>query len=156
MEQGRSNFTAYLERDEKGSLTKRKMLSVINRIFDLLGIAAPVVISGKMLYSEVCLKKLKWDVEVPDDIQRQWNKWLKGMEECPPVSIPGSVVSRGLAKLVLHGFADSSKLAVSVAIYVSITHHLTSSSESACREVKDSVKKPVNPSLGTCYSTYTE
>ena len=49
MEQGRSNFTACLERDEKGSLTKRKMLSVINRIFDLLGIAAPVVISGKIL-----------------------------------------------------------------------------------------------------------
>ena len=119
------NFTACLERDEKGPLTKRKMLSAINRIFDLLGIAARVVISGKILYSEVCLKKLKWDVEVPDGIQRQWNKWLKGMEECPSIIIPRSVVSRGLAKLVLHGFADASKLAVSVAIYV-LAFHTTS------------------------------
>ena len=45
-------------------------MSTINRIFDLLGIAAPVVISGKILYSELCLKKLNWDEEVPDGIQR--------------------------------------------------------------------------------------
>ena len=36
----------------EGPLTKRKMLSVVNDIFDLLGIAAPVVIMGKILYSE--------------------------------------------------------------------------------------------------------
>ena len=73
------------------------------------------------------MKKLKWDDEEPDGIQRQWNKWLKGMEECPSISIPCSVVSRGLAKLVLHGFADACKLAVSatVAIYV-LAFHTTS------------------------------
>ena len=52
----------------EGPLTKRKMLSAINGAFDLLGIAAPVIITGKILYSEECLGKLKWDEEVLDDI----------------------------------------------------------------------------------------
>ena len=40
-----------------GPLTKRKMLSAINGVYDFLGLAAPVTITGKILYSEVCLTK---------------------------------------------------------------------------------------------------
>ena len=101
----------------EGPLTKRKMLSAINGVFDLLGIAAPVVITGKILYSETCLRKLKWDEEIPDDIQKPWKKWLKGLEECPQLSIPRSVVNRGVKRIILHGFSDASKKAISVAIY---------------------------------------
>ena len=59
-----------------GPLTKRKMLSAINGVYDLLGLAAPVTIMGKIRYSDVCLRKLRWDQVVPDDIQRSWNNWL--------------------------------------------------------------------------------
>ena len=51
------NFAKTLKGFEEGPLTKRKMLSAIKSIFDLLGIAAPVVIVGKILYSEVCLRR---------------------------------------------------------------------------------------------------
>ena len=116
------NFAKTLKGVEEGPLTKRKMLSAINSIFDLLGIAAPVVIVGKILYSEVCLRKLRWDEEVPVDIQKPWTKWLNDMKECPHVSIPRSVVGVGLTRVVLHGFSDASKLAVSVAVYAVTTH----------------------------------
>jgi len=62
------NFAKTLNGVEEGPLAKRNILSVINGIFDLLGIAAPVVIMGKILYSNVCLRKLNWDEEVPEDI----------------------------------------------------------------------------------------
>ena len=54
-----------------GPLTKRKRLSTVNGVYmyDLLGVAAPVVTTGKILYSETCLRKLKWDEQVPDDIR---------------------------------------------------------------------------------------
>ena len=58
----------------EGPLTKGKMLLAINGVFDLLGIAASVVITEKSLYSEPCLRKLKWDEEVPDDIRKPWKK----------------------------------------------------------------------------------
>ena len=116
------NFAKTLKCVEEGPLTKRKMLSAINSIFDLLGIAAPVVIVGKILYSEVCLRKLRWDEEVPDSIQKPWTKWLNDIRECPYVSIPRSVVGVGLTGVILHGFSDASKLAVSVAVYAVTTN----------------------------------
>jgi hypothetical protein len=47
-----------MEKQASGPMTKRKMLSVVNGIFDLLGIAAPVTIVGKLIYSEICLQNL--------------------------------------------------------------------------------------------------
>ena len=100
-----------------GHLTKRKMLSKVNHIFDLLGIAAPVTIVGKLLYSEVCLQNLKWDEQVPSEVQRRWEKWLQSIKEHPSLTIPRSVVGCGATGVVLHGFSDASKLAIGAAIY---------------------------------------
>ena len=43
------------EKEVGRTLLKRKILVVINRIYDLLGLASPVTFIGKLLYSEVCL-----------------------------------------------------------------------------------------------------
>ena len=61
---------------------------------------------------------------VPDEIQRSWNNWLKGMEKCPSISVPRSVVSKDVRRIDLHGFADASKLAVSAAVYALVFHHV--------------------------------
>ena len=47
------------------SLTKRKMLGVINGIFDILGWVSPVVIKARLLFSVLCLKGVTWDEFVP-------------------------------------------------------------------------------------------
>ena len=107
-----------------GPLTKRKMLSAINGVYDLLGLAAPVTVTGRILHSEVCLRKLRWDQVVPGEIQRSWNNWLKGMEKCPSINVPHSVVSKDVRRIDLHGFADASKLAVSAAVYALVFHHV--------------------------------
>ena len=107
-----------------GPRTKRKMLSAINGVYDLLGLAAPVTVTGRILHSEVCLRKLRWDQVVPGEIQRSWNNWLKGMEKCPSINVPHSVVSKNVRRIDLHGFADASKLAVSAAVYALVFHHV--------------------------------
>ena len=104
------------------NVTKRKMLAFINGIYDILGWVAPVTITAKILFSEVCLRKLTWDEAAPDDIQKGWNQWMKRLNECPSVSVPRSVVNGGEGKLSLKGFADASKLAVCASIYVVITY----------------------------------
>jgi len=95
------NFAKTLKGVEDGAVTKRKMFSAINSIFDLLGIATPVVIVGKILYSEICPRKLTWDEELPDDIRKPWTKWLNDMKKCPNVTIPRSVMGAGLTKVIL-------------------------------------------------------
>ena len=115
-------FMKPLQAVAEGPLTKWKMLSANNGVSDLLGVAAPVVITEKILCSETCLRKLKWDEQVPDDIWRSWNKWLTGLEESPVLSVPRSVVNKDVTNIVLHGFSDASKLAVSADIYALVLH----------------------------------
>ena len=55
--------------------------------------------------------------EVPDDSQRPWNKWSKGMAEPPWLRITRSVVNNDVTRIVLPGFPDASKVAFSVAEY---------------------------------------
>jgi len=47
------------------------------------------------------------------------------MKECPYVSIPRSVVGVSFTGVILYGFSDSSKLAVSAAVYAVTTHIAT-------------------------------
>ena len=110
-------------------VTKRKMLLAINGIFDPLGIAAPVIIVGKIIYSEVCLLKVSWDEELPKDIQDRWNQWKKKLEQCTDISIPRSVTKGKPSKIIVHGFSDASKLAVAVAVYV-VSHYESIQAES--------------------------
>ena len=99
-------------------LTKRKILAAINGIFDVLGFASPITITGKIIFSEICLQKLGWDEQVPVDIQRRWEVWIKGLNNRHNISVPRCVVELKEAQLSLHGFSDASKRAVCAALYV--------------------------------------
>ncbi len=106
-----------MEKQASGPMTKRKMLSVVNGIFNLLGIAAPVTIVRKLIYSEIRLQNLKWDEQVPNEILIRWEKWLRSIKEHPYMIIPRSVIGCRTTGVVVHGFSDASKQAVCAAIY---------------------------------------
>ena len=104
-------------------LTKRKILAAINGVYDLLGWASPVMITGKIVFSELCLRKVSWDEQVPDDIVRRWNQWAKTLRECTEIKVPRSVVNNKSQQISIHGFADASQLAVCAAVYVLATYN---------------------------------
>ena len=83
------------------AVTKRQMLAFVDGLYDLLGWVAPVMITAKILFSEVCLRKLSWDEAVPDSIQRGWNQWIKRLSECPSVSVSRSVINSSEGKISL-------------------------------------------------------
>ena len=116
------NFSKCLERQNDEVLTKRKMLSAINGIFDPLGLASPVVITAKFLYSQLCQLKLSWDEEIQGEIANAWKKWIKTLVEVQSLSVPRSIIASGVVKMVLHGFADASKMAIGVCIYL-VAHY---------------------------------
>ena len=100
-----------------GLLTKRKIISAINSVYDVLGWSSPVTISAKIIFGEICLLKLHWDEEVPDEIAKKWNAWVKGLKHTPTVDVPRCVSTINQSHFELHGFADASKMAVCAAIY---------------------------------------
>ena len=58
-------------------ITKRKILSAINSVYDLLEWASPISITAKIIFSEICLRNVGWDHLIPEDIQKRWSAWVK-------------------------------------------------------------------------------
>ena len=112
------SFAKCIEREQNGALTKRKMLSIINGVFDPLGLVSPVIVAAKVMCSQVCQKKLAWDEEIKGEIASAWKNWIKCLTKNESVSFPRSVAKGTTVSIVLHGFSDASKLAVAACIYI--------------------------------------
>ena len=57
---------------EKADRSKRGILSKVARIYDPLGLASPISLSGKLLYRDGCDAKLSWDTELPSKLLQNW------------------------------------------------------------------------------------
>ena len=115
-------FAACINNGNKEMITKRNMLSAINSVFDLLGFSAPVLITGKILYSQLCLLKLGWDHQIPNEISEKWQNWIKAISNKRTISIPRSNVAGRIIEVELNGFSDASKSAICACINAAISH----------------------------------
>ena len=104
----RIKFTPFIQ--VKEPITKRKILSAINSVYDLLGWACPISITAKIIFSEICLRNIGWDHLIPEDIQKRWNAWVKTFSEMSFLTVPRGVTTQDYQQVYLHGFADASKL----------------------------------------------
>ena len=97
-------------------VTKREMLRFLASIYDLLGVASPVSLVGKLLYREVCDQNQSWDKKVPEYIERKWNLF----ENLPDqVSVPRPVTAfqEAIDAIDLHAFGDTSGTGTAAALY---------------------------------------
>ena len=87
------------------------------KIYDPLGLAAPILLTAKMIFRDICDSKLRWDADLPEQLKRRWEKWLKNLpvQLKMPKAIPKDIGV--IVKLILHGFADASLLGCCAAIY---------------------------------------
>ena len=65
------NFQPAKERTETA---KRGILRGMARVYDPLGIAAPVVLKAKTLYLKACEVNLPWEKQLPESLIKQWQK----------------------------------------------------------------------------------
>ena len=45
--------------------TKRNILSILSSFYDPLALIQPIIISLKVLFQDICKRKLDWDTEIP-------------------------------------------------------------------------------------------
>ena len=88
--------------------TKREVLRTLARVFDPLGIAAPILLTGKNIFHGICDRKMPWDKVLPYDLKKTWEKWLQSLPK--EISVPRSIISlaQAITSLDVHGFGDAS------------------------------------------------
>lgn len=96
--------------------TKRSMLSSISQLFDPLGLAAPIVVRGKMLMQELWLLNCSWDQPVPDVLQFKWGEYFSSLEKLTEFRVDRYALLPH-AKVQLHTFTDASEAAYGACIY---------------------------------------
>ena len=102
-------------------LTRRGLLSTISSVYDPLGYASPFILTAKMLFQELCRRKTGWDDSIPDDITRQWERWLADLPELKHLSVPRCIKPKGfgLGEVVqLHHFCDASEMGYGAVTYL--------------------------------------
>ncbi|XP_070855575.1 uncharacterized protein [Drosophila suzukii] len=124
-------FTYKLQASIPTGSTKREILSSIARLFDPLGLIAPILISAKLILKEVTMahlhsendrKHLGWDDPVPSSIANKWKKFRVNLEDISKIRIPRSVryMPDFSHDIQLHAFCDGSTHAYAAAVYMRI------------------------------------
>ncbi|XP_017763965.1 PREDICTED: uncharacterized protein LOC108553536 [Eufriesea mexicana] len=99
-------------------VTKRTILSTIAKIFDPLGLLAPVITTAKILMQQLWRLKLTWDESLPASIHTEWTTYVNELQQLNQTSFERHVCQRAIRSLELHGFCDASERAYGACLYI--------------------------------------
>ncbi|XKL60216.1 hypothetical protein PGB90_001232 [Kerria lacca] len=128
-----------------GELTKRRLLSEIARVFDILGLISPVTIRGKLLMQKLWQLKIDWDDKVPLDVQTRFDEYIADLVKINTFSINRHYFSYSSEKqFELIGFCDASSVAYCAVVYIHIRNHKNEFKVSlVCAKTKVAPLKPL-------------
>ena len=93
-------------------LTRRGILSMLNSIFDPLGMLAPVILSAKQILQELCGLRLAWDDPIPENLHRRWLSWPTDLSQLEKFKVRRCLLPGNFGTLTsaqLHHFSDASE-----------------------------------------------
>ena len=78
----------------------------------------PFILQPKLIIQKLCRLGLSWDEAVPEEIAKEWNKWLTGIGKVSEYNFSRCVIKcNGYEKAELHVFCDASRVAYSVVCF---------------------------------------
>ncbi|GFV22519.1 uncharacterized protein TNCV_2520711 [Trichonephila clavipes] len=99
------------------SYTKRDVLSTIAKIFDPVGLMAPVISKAKIFLQRLWRSKLEWNDLLPAEEYREWQQFLVSLENINNIEIPRRILVAFPEVIEIHGFADASEWCYGAAVY---------------------------------------
>ncbi|GFT16452.1 integrase catalytic domain-containing protein [Trichonephila clavipes] len=88
-------------------ITKRLVLSTVQKVFDPIGMLAPSTLLPKLLLQEMWKMKIAWDQELPQNIVNKFMKWFNEIQILKDVNVPRCMKIDIFTEL--HVFVDASK-----------------------------------------------
>ncbi|XP_051159293.1 uncharacterized protein LOC127280380 [Leptopilina boulardi] len=101
-------------------VTKRLILSVISKLFDPLGLVAPIIIVAKIIMQDLWLQKFQWDSELPEKFKEQWVSYCHKLNSIKSIKIPRWTGCKEGSQIEVHGFADASSRAYAAVVYIRV------------------------------------
>ena len=90
----KDTFTYKVDPTDK-PFTIRGVLSIVNSIYDPLGLAAPVLLEGKLILQHLVImgkktldKPLGWDDPLPEAQSDQWKRWRNSLPDLEKIALP--------------------------------------------------------------------
>ena len=91
----KDQFTFRVPLSEK-PFTRRGVLSIVNSVYDPLGLASPVILEGKLILQQLVFmgKKpnnngpLGWDDPLPENMIQRWSRWRDAVPNLEKVAFP--------------------------------------------------------------------
>lgn len=99
-------------------VTKRILLSDLNKIFDPLGFLTPVLIKGKIFLQQLWQLKVGWDKPLVNEMKNRWELFYQQLQELGSLPIPRKFIPVCTIDIEFHGFCDASLEAYG-AVYMS-------------------------------------
>lgn len=115
-------FTFQITKAER-PFTRRGVLSVVNSLYDPLGLVTPVTIKGRALLREISHDTSDWDIPLPEAKQEEWELWKKSLQDLENLHIqrtyvPLSLSSSKYRELCL--FSDASNMAIAAVVHLRV------------------------------------
>ncbi|XP_065222567.1 uncharacterized protein LOC135847089 [Planococcus citri] len=106
------------------TLTRCSALSCISRIFDPIGLLAPLTVGGKLLIQELWSEQIQWDDAVEPEFQIRFEGFLKDAASAAAIEFERYLGTGDYKQghFELHGFGDASRQAYAACIYIKGTY----------------------------------
>ncbi|XP_059222203.1 uncharacterized protein LOC131996641 [Stomoxys calcitrans] len=99
-------------------ITKRKILSIVAKLFDPAGWLTPIIVLAKILMQQLWIDGTNWDEEVKPHSLEKWNMFLSNFNEIENIKIPRWIHYAPEARIQIHGFCDASEKAYCACLYI--------------------------------------
>lgn len=140
---------------EPKTVSKRSLLSDVAKLYDPLGLLAPVIIAAKILFQSLWLLGLDWDESLPTNISRDWLSLRSALPSLTEISIPRWIGTFSMASNIqLHGFCDASNKAYAAVVYCRVLVNGSYRTELLASKTRVApIKKISLPNLELCGAT---
>ena len=100
--------------------TKRGVVKIASRLYDPMGLAAPVTVRLKILFQELCQEGLDWDEPLPTTLLAKWQAQVDSLQQASMIRVPRYYFSSESPTgfFSLQGFCDASKVAYAAVVYL--------------------------------------
>lgn len=104
-------------------ISKRTVLSDIARIFDPLGLVAPVILTAKKFMQTLWNEGLECDAPFSEQLQNSWIHIRQNLLQIDAIKVPRRLIpAPNYRQITLVGFADASEKAYGMCIYLVVQY----------------------------------